>query len=266
MRRSGPQSTKARQAALPEMSSPSAEFEHQLELFRTEAESAVQFFFAWDAIHAVAAKRKAVFRLLNEAPLFWNTSLAALQTATFVALGRVFDPDTKNYSVTRLLTFAHANIDIFAREALADRKRKLSADADRWLPEYLARAYVPTRQDFRRLKKQVSDRRKLYEEAYRPVRHQVFAHRGVATTEQVSELFAKTDLRELRKLLVFLKRLHEALWQLYFNGHKPNLRPARHSVQRMLEQPSPNTRNATLQERLTHEVNAFLHRHSDEDA
>jgi hypothetical protein len=30
-------------------------------------------------------------KLLNQAPLFWNTALAALQTAAHIALGRVFD-------------------------------------------------------------------------------------------------------------------------------------------------------------------------------
>ena len=81
------------------MPPPDADFETQLELFRTEAESAIQFFYAWDAVHTVAAKNKTVFRLLNQAPLFWNTSLGALQTSTLVALGRVFDPDPKNHSV-----------------------------------------------------------------------------------------------------------------------------------------------------------------------
>ena len=244
------------------MPSISADFESQLELFRTEAESALQFFFAWDAIHAVAAKSKAVFRLLNEAPQFWNTALGALQASALVALGRVFDPDPKNHSVTRLLTLAHANLGLFSKEALAARKRKLSASADEWLPEYLATAYVPSAEDFRSLKRHVALRRKVYEEKCRPVRHKVLAHRGVTTREQAGELFAKIDLKELRQLLVFLGRVYTALWNLYFNGHKPTLRPARYSVQRMLEQPSPNAKHAKLQERLVHEAQDFLRRHS----
>ncbi len=249
------------------MPSPSADFERQLELFRTEAESALQFFFAWDAVHAVAAKDKAVFRMLNEAPLFWNTALGALQASALVALGRIFDPDQSNYSVTRLLALAHANLDIFSKDALANRKRKLSANAEEWLPEYLATVYVPSREDFRNLKRHVTVRRKLYEEKYRPCRHKVFAHRGVTTREEVGELFAKTNLKELRQILVFLARLYSSLWSLYFNGHKPTLRPARYSVKRMLEQPSPNVKHAKLQERLVHEAKDFLSRHSKaEDA
>ena len=243
------------------MPSPSADFEAQLELFRTEGQSAIQFFYAWDATHAVATKDKAVVRFLNEAPLFWNTALGALQTSMLVALGRVFDPDTNNHSVTRLLTLAHGNLEIFSKEALATRKRKLSANADEWLSEYLKTAYVPTGDDFRGLKRQVALRRKIYEANYRPLRHKVFAHRGVTTPAQVSELFAKTNLRELRQLLIFLGRLYEALWQLYFNGNKPTLRPARFSVERMLDQHSPNVKHGKLQERLVHETKLFLKRH-----
>jgi hypothetical protein len=244
------------------MASPAAEFEAQLELFRTEGQSAIQFFYAWDAIHAVAAKDKAVYRLLNQAPLLWNTALGALQTSMFVALGRIFDPDPKNHSVTRLLSLAHGNLEIFSKDALADRKRKLSENADEWLTDYLKNVYVPKAGDFRRLKRQVSLRRKTYEDKYRPLRHKLYAHRGAMSAEQVSQLFARTNLRELRQLLVFLGRLYQALWQLYFNGHKIALRPARFSVRRMLEQPSPNANSGQLQERLVHETKLFLKRHS----
>jgi hypothetical protein len=244
------------------MSSPSAQFETELELFRTEAESAIQFFYAWDVIHTIAAKDKAVFRLLNQAPLFWNTNLGALQASTFVTLGRIFDPDFNSHGITRLLSIAHANLGIFSKASLAARKRKISSNADDWLSEYLQTSHEPSGDDFRRLKRHVSVRRKIYEEKYRPLRHKVFAHRGVATKIEVGELFAKTNITEMQQLLVFLGRIHEVLWQLYFNGRKPTLAPARFSVQRILEQPSPNARHSKLQERLAHEAQAFLARHA----
>lgn len=242
----------------------SFDFAKELELFRTEAESALQFFYAWDATHAVAGASSRVRQLLNEAPLFWNTSLGALQASALVALGRIFDPDQKNRSVTRLLVEAHSDLSIFSKEALAERKRAQNTSADDWLPEYLKTVHVPTGQDFRRLKHHVSMRRKIYEEKYKPLRHKVFAHRAVATRDEVADLFAKTNIRELQLLLVFLRRLHHALWELYFNGRKPVLLPSRFSVQRMLDVPFPNPNRGTLQERLVHEVRTFLHRHSGE--
>ena len=71
-------------------------------------------------------------------------------------------------------------------------------------------------------------------------------------------LFGKTNIGELQKLLIFLRRLHEALWQLFHNGRKPTLQPARYSVKRIRQQPSPQHRGQGLQERLTHEIEAFL--------
>ena len=174
----------------------------------------------------------------------------------------MFDPDPKNHSVTRLLALAHANLDIFSKQSLAGRKRKGSANADGWLPEYLEGVYEPSSEDFRKLKRHLSDRRKIYEANYRPLRHKVFAHRGVATRVEVGELFAKTNIREMQKLMVFLGRFHEVLWQLYFNGRKPTLRPARFSVKQILEQPSPNSKHGKLQERLVHETKAFLTAHA----
>ena len=240
----------------------SADFANELELFRTEAEGALQFFYSWDAVHAVAAEDRKIHRLLNQAPMLWNTSLAALQTSTFIALGRLFDPDTSNHSATRLLLTAGANLGMFSKECLAERKRKQSENADRWLPEYLKTVYVPSSEDFRRLKRHLAIRRKIYEANYKPLRHKVFAHRVASSQAEVADLYAKTNIRELQQLLVFLRRLHETLWQLYFNGHKPVLRPARYAVQRILDQPSPNPQRAALQERLVHEVRSFLKAHS----
>lgn len=56
-----------------------AEFEQELEVLRTEAEAAAQYFYSYLTIHAVAGERKPVDRLLNSSALFWNTTLSALQ-------------------------------------------------------------------------------------------------------------------------------------------------------------------------------------------
>ena len=98
----------------------------------------------------------------------------------------------------------------------------------------------------------------VYEDNYRALRQQIFAHKEISAKEDVQALFSKTNDRELQQLLIFLRRLHEALWQLYHNGHKPTLRPARYSVKRIRQQPSPEHRGSALQERLTHEIELFL--------
>jgi hypothetical protein len=232
------------------------EFENELEVFRREAESAVQFFYAWRTVNEVASKDKSVIAALNKAPLFWNTSLGALQTAAFIALGRVFDQEQNTHNIDRVLRIGQRNPEIFSLDALAGRKRRGNSNASEWLDEYLENAYVPNPEDFRRLRKHVAARRKIYEASFRPIRHKVFAHKQIAEQSETYALFANAKIAEIQRLLVFLRRLYEALWELFFNGRKPVLRPARYSVTQMLAQPSAKGRS--LQERLTKETESFL--------
>ena len=69
-------------------------FSHELEVFRAEAESAIQFFYAYLGIHASLADNKRALEIVNEAPLFWRTNAGALHTSFFIALGRVFDQNS----------------------------------------------------------------------------------------------------------------------------------------------------------------------------
>ena len=54
-------------------------FEQELEVFRTEAETGTQFFYAWLGVHATMSDHRPVLDLLNEASPFWATNLGALQ-------------------------------------------------------------------------------------------------------------------------------------------------------------------------------------------
>ena len=77
-------------------------FERELEILRTEAEAAAQFLYAYLSVHETAGRHPSVVRLINTAPLFWNTNLGALQTSAFIALGRIFDQDSP-HNIDRVL-------------------------------------------------------------------------------------------------------------------------------------------------------------------
>lgn len=234
------------------------EFERELEIFRTETESGAQFFYAYLTLHAVAADDKSVFRALNRTPLFWNTSLGAMQTATFIALGRLFDQQSP-HNIDRVLKIAQDHPDLFSKASLAVRKQGAASAAPEWLPDYLATAYEPTPDDFRRLRSHVKKRRKIYESNYRDIRRKVFAHKEITEPTKVSALFQKTNIRELQKLFAFLGAFHEALWQMFFNGQKPLLQPQRYSVARIRDLPSPAARQRGGHERIVHETENMLH-------
>ncbi len=212
------------------MTSPEAQFERELEVFRTEAETAIQFFYAYLTVHAVAKDHEPVRRLLNTAPLFWNTNLGALQTAAFIALGRVFDQDS-THNLDRLLRIAQDNLYIFSKASLGARRQGDSPTPPDWLAEYLRDAYVPTPDDFRHLRAHVHKHRRVYEAKYRDIRHRLFAHKEVSAWAEINALFKETNIQELEEMLAFLGSLHEALRQLFFNGRKPVLRPSPPAVQ-----------------------------------
>jgi hypothetical protein len=241
------------------MTTPDAQFERELELFRREAEAGAQFFYADLAVHSVASDNEQVHNVLNKAPLFWNTCLGALQTATFIALGRVFDKDSR-HNINRLLRIAQDNPSIFSKAALGRRRQGSDAERPAWLDEFLRNAYEAKPADFRRIRAHVKKRRRIWETNYSDVRHKVFAHKAISDEEEVAALFAKTNIRELQRLFAFLESLYEALWQLFVNGRKPVLRPLRYSVKRIRALPSPNGLQKTVQEKVTHEAEQFLKR------
>lgn len=234
-----------------------AKFEHDLEVFRTEVETALQFFYGFLAVHASAADTPAVHKLLNTAPLFWNSALGALQTASFVVLGRIFDQKSP-HNIGQLLNLAESNPSIFSKPALGRRKSASATNSQSWLADYLKDAYVPKGADFRRMRGYVSKHRKTYVTKYCDLRHKVFAHKEVTDATQVSALFARTNIREMQRMLLFCLSLYEALWALFVNGKRPVLRPRRISVDRIRKRAAKSGRSNAVHERVVEEADAFL--------
>ena len=236
---------------------PEVLFEQELEVFRTEVETALQFFYGFLAIHSCAADTPAVHRLLNTAPLFWNSTLGALQTSTFVVLGRIFDQSSP-HNIGILLALAQDNPSIFSKAALKRRKLASAPNASSWIVGYMDTAYVPKPGDFRRLRGYVSKHRKTYLAKYQDLRHKVFAHREITDATQISALFARTNIREMQRMLLFCLSLYDALWQLFVNGRKPVLRSRRVSVDRIRKRHVPHGRSNAVHERVVEEAEAFL--------
>ncbi len=234
-----------------------SDFEKELEIFRTEADAAAQFLYAYLSIHETAGHRRSVHVLLNTAPLFWNTTLSALQTSAFIVLGRIFDQESA-HNIDRLLGTAQNNLGLFSKTALGSRKQGPSNEAPRWLADYLETSYVPNARDFRKLRALVKKNRAIYEARYRDIRRKWFAHKELSDPEEIGELFARTNVNELQKLVTFTGSLYDALWELYINGRKPIVRQRRYSIRAMHQRPTPPRRSSKVQERITLEVATFL--------
>ncbi len=231
------------------MTCPSDQFLKELESFRIDAESAIQFFYAHFTIHQVAGMNRRIKVELDKEPMFWNTTLTALQTSGFIALGRIFDQNSK-HNIDRLLQSCQKNIVIFCKEELRKRKMASSRNASEWIEQYMKTAFEPSQDDFKRLRRHVLKYRRTYEARYRDIRSKVYAHKELSDSADIRALFSKTKINELQKLLVFLVRLHSCLQEIFFNGRKPSLPRMRFSIIEMLGKPTPKYKSLTSQERI----------------
>src|SRR5262249_51272871 len=146
----------------------------------------------------------------------------ALLLAAFVALGRIFDQRSR-HNVDRLLKIASEDLGLFSKAALVRRKEAEGLPSVHAAP-FAEHAFEPTAADFRLLRKDVAERRRAYEARYRDVRDKIFAHNEIADIERTNEMFAKTNIEEMKGIFAFLHALHEALWQLLYNGRELTLR------------------------------------------
>jgi hypothetical protein len=172
-------------------------------------------------------------------------------------LGRIFDQKS-NHNIDKILSVAQRHIEIFSKEALEKRKRAGSANAAEWIDEYMKSVYVPTAEDFRRLRKYVAKYRKIYETVYKDIRHKVIAHKELSNVDDIHALYAKTNIAEMQKLLIFVNKLYHSLWQLYHNGNKPVLRQMKYSTKRMIRAELPKWQSHHVQERIVADTVHFL--------
>ena len=196
-------------------------FREELVICQDEVEKCNQFFYTFMAIHGEYGEKVQVKELIDPRPLFWKTVLSSLQEAMFIALGRVFDDDAK-HSLYSLKTQAKACPHIFTKEALERRKRALNlSDTEKWLPQFMEAAHVPTEADFDYLRGQLAAHRKVYNKKLLRIRDKWFAHREIGDKRLANELFAKTEIAELESMMTFITHYQHAFYELFENGGKP---------------------------------------------
>src|SRR5271168_5073785 len=99
------------------------DFEEELEVFRTEEETAQQYFCAYLSVRSLAASDGNVLANMNNTPLFWRTTHHAMVLAAFIALGRIFDQDQKSdHNIDKLMRVVGDGLSLFTKPVLAARK------------------------------------------------------------------------------------------------------------------------------------------------
>jgi len=195
--------------------------------FQSEVNAACWSFYTWKNIKNIAVEDKNIYRALNRNALSWKIILYSLQSTFFIAIGRLFDTDGKSFSVHTFLRSCIENIDQFSKDSLRERKIKGSEkDKLPWLDEYIEKSYQPNKEDFLRLKDEVSKRQKRYESIYKPIRHKIFAHKDLKNVKNikcVEILFRKAKIGEIQDILYFLYQIKMIIRELLENGDLRNI-------------------------------------------
>jgi hypothetical protein len=214
-------------------------FNRDYDLIRDDVYTAFQTFYTWLEIHNYINEDKSIYKKLNENPDFWNFLLHSLQTTFFIALGKIFDDSSDAHSIHKLMSSCVANPELFSKKALSIRKT-MNGKRPEWLEEYLSKAFEPTTKDLRALKKSLSPFRNKFDLGYKDIRNQVVAHKILKEEKKISDLFSKTQIKEIEDILHYLYDLLNALWELFHNGREPKLGVQQFDYKNKIQQTTRN--------------------------
>lgn len=191
--------------------------------FENELHKTISSFLLWKCMHDRPAQDKAVLNALNKTPTSWLTIRHSLHVTFFITLGRIFDKRKDAFSVIKLLKYCENNISLFSKEKLRERRMKDLKEKPDWLDDYINNAYEATQDDIQSLMKETEKYRNLFNDVYQPIRHKLIAHKSQSHIGNSDELYEKTRIGDIDKILEFLNSIKEVLFDLYINGRKPGL-------------------------------------------
>jgi len=235
-------------------------YEKALRIFEKQVHEATQIWYASRTMDEIGLRSKETLEALNATPLFWITVRTGLAQYALVALGRIFDPSRGSpKNIDTILRLSYENREhVFSKVALATRKRAGSKNTDDWLDAFMERASAPAVADFKRLSRLVKKYRKVYETQYQDIRNKTLAHTEVVDDVELAALYAKTNIRDLERLLVFLNRFHSALWEMFYNGRRPRLRPMRFSTRSLARKKLADLRRHAVHEDIVSQTRECL--------
>jgi hypothetical protein len=194
-----------------------SEFETRLDGVIRDARASAVFVYTELTIHQQASLDRTLFDTINRHAGFWNVIFGSLQSSGIIALGRMYDDDAQTLSLPKLLEYAETYSGIFSHSAFQTRKINsgmspaMAAGMVENEPPFQLADLKPLRDEFNAMKK-------IWDEEFKQIRHEVFAHAGRLTQREIEELFSKTLVEKLENLTVFPLRLTNLLWELYTNA------------------------------------------------
>ena len=108
------------------------EFEDRLIALQNDGRACAVFLYTDLAVHHLASSDAEISRLLTVQSPLWRAALGAMQSATFVALGRLYDDDPGAHSAAAVLDYASRYLGLFSRSSLTVRKIRVRSCRFDW--------------------------------------------------------------------------------------------------------------------------------------
>lgn len=197
-------------------------YETYFKEYEDELNIAIGSFLFWEILNSRKIISQKMLNEMNETPIAWNFIRYSLFVNYILALGRIFDTDGDAFSIDNLLKTCIEEIDVFSKEQLRKRKTASRFGSKR-VDEQVSVAFEPTEKDFHVLRSEVSKRRKIFQDVYRPIRHKIIAHKDLDHIGNSDALFVNTNVDEISDIMEFLYSLQMALFGLYQNGRQLDL-------------------------------------------
>ena len=210
-----------------------SELEKRLDGVIRDARASAVFVYTELTIHQQAGLDRTLFETINRHAGFWNVIFGSLQSSGIIALGRMYDDDAQTLSLPKLMEYVETHPGIFSHSAFQARKINsgmspaMAAGMVENEPPFQLAHLKPLRDEFNAMKK-------IWDNEFKQIRHEVFAHAGRLTQQEIEQLFSKTLVEKLEKLTVLPLRLTTSLWELYTNARPISTFPVATSVNDVL--------------------------------
>jgi hypothetical protein len=201
------------------------EFENRLEVFGGHARACASFAYTELTFGHELRTNRELAKQMDAHRTFWRHLRAALRTALFAALGRIYDENRNSNSAGQFLRFCERHLELFSRVSYIARQTAAGVPRDLAAQRAWA-AFEPQPGAFAPMFGQLDCLRRFYHRVVQPTKARL-----LRAGEDGRDADGPTRDDELSgaafaELAVFPLRMHRALEGLYREGRAPILAEA----------------------------------------
>ncbi len=192
----------------------------QIDKLRKETETTLRVLYALKQFRFFSTKQEYVDKLNKNAD-FWLIFETSLKTNLFLGIRRLYEGNTGTFNFQNFILQCIKNIEKFSKESLRTRKISGSANAKEWIDDYMATAYEPKKEDFKKLARVVRINSKKMKGIYTEAASKIYAHAIHMDNASIANITDQLSFDEMEIALTSIWHVYEQVWQIYENGRAP---------------------------------------------